>query len=220
MWWQSERDVGPRIAFDLKEHEPSFHPEYLQFFYRADAQQALDRAPAGRALVDPAGEFCGHLIDPLPVYLLVEPHQADVFLVVLQKQRLRDATAFPSITKRMPETCGSSVPAWPTWQPSIFPTHAATSWLEGPRGLSITTMPAPVPERHGSRGLFLFLCCGRCHRTIRVFPRYSLSAASVPSSEPSPTISGNVPPHRIASAVTSPMAITSSPLRGVQTAFL
>ena len=81
-------------------------------------------------------------------------------------------------------------------------------------------MPAPCQ----SGGVSGCPCTGVSCSVVIVlsvsFPGNSFSAASVPSRDPSPTIAGNVPPYIIASAVISPMAITSRSGRGFQIAFL
>ena len=54
---------------------------------RADPEVALHRALPGRALVEPASELLSHLLNICRVNIAVQPHQADVLLVVRKEQR-------------------------------------------------------------------------------------------------------------------------------------
>jgi hypothetical protein len=52
-------------------------------------EYTLYRASPWRALVESSGELRGCLFDPVFVYIRVEPHQADIFLVMLEKERCK-----------------------------------------------------------------------------------------------------------------------------------
>src|SRR2546426_4794294 len=58
------------------------------------------------------------------------------------KRSVRAFVACPSPMGRRPETAGSSVPLCPAFEtPRSLLTHATTSWLVGPRGLSSGIIP-------------------------------------------------------------------------------
>ena len=79
-------DVRAGIALHAEQDKSSLGIEDLEFLDLADAQGALDRALPRRALVQPPGELFCQFQDPFPVNVVMQPHQADILLVVLEQQ--------------------------------------------------------------------------------------------------------------------------------------
>jgi hypothetical protein len=80
-------DVRARIALYPEQDESSLDIEYLQFPDLAYPKHSFDSTLPRRALIQPSGELPGHLQDTLPVNILVQPHQADIFLLMLEQER-------------------------------------------------------------------------------------------------------------------------------------
>jgi hypothetical protein len=79
-------DVCSGIALHAEQDESSVNIKDLEFPDLADAQGALDRTLPRRALVQPSGKLFCEFQDPIPVNIIMQPHQADIFLVVLEQQ--------------------------------------------------------------------------------------------------------------------------------------
>jgi hypothetical protein len=80
-------DVRARIALYPEQDESPLDIEYLQFPDLAYPEHAFDSTLSRRALVQPSGELPGHLQDAFPVNIAVQPHQADIFLLMLEQER-------------------------------------------------------------------------------------------------------------------------------------
>jgi hypothetical protein len=67
-----------KAAFDIKN---------LKLVDGTDPENALHRTFPRRALVESAGELRGCLSDSALVHIRMQPHKADIFLVVLEEKR-------------------------------------------------------------------------------------------------------------------------------------
>jgi hypothetical protein len=80
-------DVSPGIAVHAEQDKSSVDIKNFKLPYFADAQGALNRALPWRALVQPPGELYGHLLDMFTIHVVVKPHEAYIFLVMLEEER-------------------------------------------------------------------------------------------------------------------------------------
>jgi hypothetical protein len=80
-------DVGSGIALDTEQDEAPFNGKNLKCLDGADSEDALDRTLPGRTLVESSGELRADLFDPGFVNIAMQPHQADIFLIVLEEER-------------------------------------------------------------------------------------------------------------------------------------
>jgi hypothetical protein len=80
-------DVCTGIAFNTEHDETSCFVEDLKFLDSAYPEDALDSALTRRALVKSSGEFRTDLFHPYFVNITMQPHNADIFLIVLEEKR-------------------------------------------------------------------------------------------------------------------------------------
>jgi len=80
-------DVGAGIASDTKQDETPLFMKNLKFLDGADAEDALDRTLPWRALIKSTRELCANLFDSVFISIAMQPHEADIFLIVLEKER-------------------------------------------------------------------------------------------------------------------------------------
>jgi len=79
-------DVGARITSDVKQDKPAFCIKNLKFKDCTDPKSTLYRTFPWRSLVESPGELCGYLFNSVFVHIPVQPHEADIFLVMLEKK--------------------------------------------------------------------------------------------------------------------------------------
>jgi hypothetical protein len=80
-------DVCAGIALDPEQDEASITIKNINFLDSADSENALDRTLPWRALVESSRELRADLFDSGFVNIAVQPHQADIFLIVLEEER-------------------------------------------------------------------------------------------------------------------------------------
>jgi hypothetical protein len=80
-------DVGAGIALDAEQDEAPFTIENIKFPDGTDTENTLDRTLSWRALVESARKLRTYLFDSCFVHITVKPHQADIFLVMLEEER-------------------------------------------------------------------------------------------------------------------------------------
>jgi hypothetical protein len=79
--------VRTGIAVHPEQDEPVFETEDLYPVNFADAEVAFHGALFRGTLVNSPGELMRYLFDPALFHIHVHPHQADIFLFVLQEKR-------------------------------------------------------------------------------------------------------------------------------------
>jgi hypothetical protein len=72
---------------DSEQDKATFTVKNFKFLDGADSEDALDRTLPWRSLVEPPGELRADLFDSVFVNIAMQPHQADIFLVVLEEKR-------------------------------------------------------------------------------------------------------------------------------------
>jgi hypothetical protein len=80
-------DVGAGIALDTEQDKAPITIKNLKFLDGADSENALDRTLPWRALVESSRELRADLFDSVFVNIAMQPHQADIFLIVLEEER-------------------------------------------------------------------------------------------------------------------------------------
>jgi hypothetical protein len=79
----------------VEQDKAPFTIKNFKFMDGADSEDALDCTLPWRSLVEPAGELCADLFDSVFITIAVQPHQADIFLIMLEEERGK--------TNRVPE---------------------------------------------------------------------------------------------------------------------
>jgi hypothetical protein len=79
-------DVCTRIALDAEQDKTAFGIKNLKVMDGTDPESTLYRTFPWRTLVESPGEFCGNLYNSVFVHIPVQPHEADIFLVVLEEK--------------------------------------------------------------------------------------------------------------------------------------
>jgi hypothetical protein len=80
-------DVCTGIALNTEHDKTSFFAEDLKFLDGAYPEDALDSALSRGALVKSSGELLTDLSHPYFVNITMQPHNADIFFIVLQEKR-------------------------------------------------------------------------------------------------------------------------------------
>jgi len=80
-------DVCAGIALDTEQNEAPFNIQNLKFPDGADSEDTLDRTLPWRALIESSRELRADLFDSGFVNITMQPHQADIFFIVLEKER-------------------------------------------------------------------------------------------------------------------------------------
>ena len=80
-------DVRAGIALDSEQDEACLTIKNLKFMDSSDPEDALDCALSWGALVESSRELRANLFDSGFVNIAMQPHQADVFLIVLEEER-------------------------------------------------------------------------------------------------------------------------------------
>jgi hypothetical protein len=80
-------DVRTCIALYPEQDESPIDIEYFQITDLAYTEHSFDSTLSRRALVQPPRELLSHLHDTFPVNIMVQPHQADIFLLMLEQKR-------------------------------------------------------------------------------------------------------------------------------------
>jgi hypothetical protein len=79
-------DIRTGLASDTEKHKASFDVKDPEGMNGPDPQVPLDRTLLGRTLINSSGILFCDLFDPLLVCITVEPHETDIFLVMLEEQ--------------------------------------------------------------------------------------------------------------------------------------
>jgi hypothetical protein len=79
-------DVGTGIAVDAEQDNAPFTIKNFKFMDGADSEDALDCTLPWRALIESAGELRADLLNSGFINIAMEPHQADVFLIMLEEE--------------------------------------------------------------------------------------------------------------------------------------
>jgi hypothetical protein len=82
-------DVCTRIAPDAVQDKATFNIKNLKFVDGTDPESTLNRTFPWWTLVESPGEFCESLFNSVFVHIPVQPHEADIFLVVLEEKRCK-----------------------------------------------------------------------------------------------------------------------------------
>jgi len=80
-------DIRAGITLDAEKNKTIFSVKNLKFVHCTYPECALHCTLAWRTLVKSPGKLSGNLFDSFFVYITVQPHKADIFLVVLEKKR-------------------------------------------------------------------------------------------------------------------------------------
>jgi hypothetical protein len=80
-------DVCAGITLDTEQDEAPLTGKNLKFLDGADPEDALDRTLPWRALVESSRELRADLFNSGFVNITMQPHQADIFLIVLEEER-------------------------------------------------------------------------------------------------------------------------------------
>jgi hypothetical protein len=80
-------DVCAGIALNAEQDEAPITGKNLKFLDGADSEDALDRTLSWRALVESSRELSADLFDSGFVNIAMQPHQADIFFIVLEEER-------------------------------------------------------------------------------------------------------------------------------------
>jgi hypothetical protein len=80
-------DICAGITLDTEQDKAVFNIEDFQFVYSTDPENTFDCTFSRGALVDFSRELGSNLFDSVLVRIPVQPHQADVFFVMLEEKR-------------------------------------------------------------------------------------------------------------------------------------
>jgi hypothetical protein len=80
-------DVSAGIALNPEHHEISCFAKDLKFLDGTYPEDAFDSALSRRALIEPSSELRADLFHPGFVNITMQPHNADIFLFVLEEKR-------------------------------------------------------------------------------------------------------------------------------------
>jgi hypothetical protein len=80
-------DVRTGITLNTEQDETSCFAEDLKFLDGAYPEDALDSALSRGALVKSSGELLTDLSHPYFVNITMQPHNTDIFLIVLEEKR-------------------------------------------------------------------------------------------------------------------------------------
>jgi hypothetical protein len=80
-------DIGAGIASDTEQDEAPFNIKNLKVQDGSDSEDTLDRTLPWRALVESSCELNTDLFDSGFVNIAMQPHQADIFFIMLKKER-------------------------------------------------------------------------------------------------------------------------------------
>jgi hypothetical protein len=78
--------VRAGITLDTEQDEAVFTIENLKFADGTDPEDAFHCTFPGGALVESPGELCGNLFNSVFVHFPMQPHQTDIFFIMLEKE--------------------------------------------------------------------------------------------------------------------------------------
>jgi hypothetical protein len=79
-------DIRAGITLDAEKNKTIFSVKNFKFVYSTNPESALYCTLTWGTLVQSPGKLSGNLIDSFFVHITVQPHKADIFLVMLEKK--------------------------------------------------------------------------------------------------------------------------------------